>query len=405
VFFVVKKRAKHACPQISCKASVKSGNATSNFVGFVAMKLKRMIVGLGERSYPIWIGGGILSRLPEALQEANFPNKVAIVTNPVVQSLYGEAVAESLAAAGYEHHFIVLPDGEEHKTWATLQTIFDGLIARGFDRHCGLIAVGGGVTGDMGGFAAATFLRGIPYVQVPTTLLAQVDSSIGGKTAINHTQGKNLIGAFYQPRHVHIDVETLNSLDSREFAAGMAEVIKYGIIRDKDFFDWLLKHRKALQERQTEALISAVKKACQIKANIVEIDEKEDALRAILNLGHTFGHAIENLSGYSTFRHGEAVAVGMMVAAHISHHLELCSTDDVAAIRNLLQAFDLPVTPPQYPLDAYLDAMKRDKKVQKGTLRLVLNKGIGDCLVQEITDPAILFAEALKGIQHQDQVD
>lgn len=362
------------------------------------MKLQKLNVGLGERSYPVWIGGGILSRLPEALHEANFPNKVAIVTNPVVQSLYGEAVAMSLGAAGYEHHFIVLPDGEAHKTWTTLQTIFDGLIAHGFDRHCGLIALGGGVTGDMGGFAAATFLRGIPYVQVPTTLLAQVDSSIGGKTAINHPQGKNLIGAFYQPRLVLIDVETLKSLDSREFAAGMAEVIKYGIIRDKDFFDWLLTHRVALQQRDTQSLITAVKKACQIKANIVEIDEKEGGLRAILNLGHTFGHAIENLSGYSTFRHGEAVAVGMMVIARISQRLELCSSEDVDAIRYILQAFELPVSPPIYSLDAYLDAMKRDKKVLKGTLRLVLNKGIGDCLVREIADPAVWFAEAVNEI-------
>lgn len=362
------------------------------------MKLKRMLVGLGERSYPIWIGGGILSRLPEALHEAKFPRKVAIVTNPVVQSLYGSLVSGSLTEAGYENHFIVLPDGEEHKNWATLQTIFDGLIAQGFDRHCGLIALGGGVTGDMAGFAAATFLRGIPYVQVPTTLLAQVDSSIGGKTAINHPQGKNLIGSFYQPSHVHIDVETLKTLDAREFSTGMAEVIKYGIIRDREFFQWLLKHRQTLQRRDTEALISAVKKSCQIKANIVEVDEKEGGLRAILNLGHTFGHAVENLSGYNTFRHGEAVAIGMMVIASISHRLELCSADDVAAIRNLLQAFDLPVTPPLYPLDAYLDAMMRDKKVQKGTLRLVLNKGIGDCLVQEIADPAVLFAEALNDI-------
>lgn len=357
-----------------------------------------MMVGLGERSYPIWIGGGILSRLPEALHEAKFPRKVAIVTNPVVQSLYGASVAGALTEAGYEIHFVVLPDGEEHKTWSTLQTIFDALIAQGFDRHCGLIALGGGVTGDMAGFAAATFLRGIPYVQVPTTLLAQVDSSIGGKTAINHPQGKNLIGSFYQPCHVHIDVETLKTLDAREFSTGMAEVIKYGIIRDREFFDWLLTNRQNLQKRDAETLIYAVRKSCQIKANIVEIDEKEGGLRAILNLGHTFGHAVENLSGYNTFRHGEAVAVGMMVIAAISRRLELCSADDVAAIRNLLQAFDLPVTPPIYPLDAYLDAMMRDKKVQKGTLRLVLNKGIGDCLVREIADPAVLFAEVLNDI-------
>lgn len=355
-----------------------------------------MVVGLGERSYPIWIGGGIFSRLPEALQEVNFPKKIAVVSNPLVQSLYGQALADALQSSGYDHHFISIPDGEEHKNWTTLQTIYDGLIAKGFDRHCGLIALGGGVTGDMGGFAAATFLRGIPYIQVPTTLLAQVDSSVGGKTAINHPQGKNLIGAFYQPRHVHIDVDTLQSLDAREFATGMAEVIKYGIIKDKAFFDWLYTHREALQRRDTEALISAVKRACQIKANIVEVDEKEQALRAILNFGHTFGHAIENLSGYQTYRHGEAVAIGMMVAAHVSRRMDLCTADEVGAIERLLQVFDLPVTPPDYSLEAYLEAMQRDKKVQQGKLRLVLNKGIGDCLVQEIDAPAMLFAEALK---------
>jgi 3-dehydroquinate synthase len=363
------------------------------------MKLKRMIVGLGERSYPIWIGGGILPRLSQALQEVNFPKKVAVVFNPLVQSLYGGTVAESLQSAGYEYHQIIIPDGEEHKNWTTLQKIHDGLIAYGFDRQSGLIALGGGVTGDICGFAAATFLRGIPYVQVPTTLLAQVDSSVGGKTAINHPKGKNLIGAFYQPRHVHIDVDTLQSLDAREFAAGMAEVVKYGIIRDKSFFEWLSQNREALQKRDTEALIRAVKRACQIKANIVEVDERENAQRAILNLGHTFGHAVENLSGYRTYRHGEAVAVGMVVIAHISQRLDLCSAADVVAIRQLLHAFDLPVMPPDYPIDAYLDAMMRDKKVLKGKLRLVLNRGIGDCLVREIDEPATLFAEALNNIQ------
>jgi len=360
------------------------------------MKLKRMLVGLGERSYPIWIGRDILSRLPEALKEIGFPTKVAILTNPKVQSLYGESLFDSLTKDGYACHFIIVPDGEEYKNGATLQSIYDELIGLGFDRHCGLIALGGGVTGDMGGFAAATFLRGIPYVQVPTTLLAQVDSSVGGKTGINHPLGKNLIGAFYQPCHVHIDVRTLQSLDAREFAAGMAEVVKYGIIRDRSFFDWLYEHREALQKRDAEALISAVKRACQIKANIVEVDEKENALRAILNLGHTFGHAIESLTGYRMYRHGEAVAIGMVTIAHISHALNLCSSDDVDAIRKLLVAFDLPVTPPDFSLETYLDAMKRDKKVQKGKLRLVLNKGIGDCLIRELDDPTPLFAAALK---------
>jgi 3-dehydroquinate synthase len=363
------------------------------------------MVGLGTRSYPIWIGAGILPRLGQALKECRFPRKIAVVTNPRVQDLYGEQVEQTLTEGGFEHHLILLPDGEEHKNWATLQRIYDTLIAAGFDRQSGLIALGGGVIGDTAGFAAATYMRGIPYVQVPTTLLAQVDSSVGGKTAINLPQGKNLIGAFYQPRHVHIDVSTLGSLEGRDFAAGMAEVIKYGVIRDRSFFDWLAAHRDALQKQDAEALIAAVKRACQIKANIVEIDEKESALRAILNLGHTFGHAIENLAGYRNVRHGEAVAIGMVVTALIARRLDLCTADHVTAVRNLLLAFNLPVTPPDFALDAYLEAMMRDKKVHAGTLRLVLNRGIGDCLVREVDDPAPLFAKALQEVQLLEQGD
>lgn len=368
-------------------------------MGCESLKLERLKLGLGERSYSIWIGGGILSDLSQALEEVKFPRKVAVVANPRVQALYGGALADALCACDREYHYITIADGEHYKNWSTLQTIYDALIALDFDRHCGLIALGGGVTGDISGFAAATFLRGIPYIQVPTTLLAQVDSSVGGKTAINHPRGKNLIGAFYQPRHVHIDVHTLQSLDAREFAAGMAEVIKYGVIRDRSFFDWLHNHRKDLRKRKDQALVEAVKRACQIKANIVEIDEKESDLRAILNFGHTFGHAVESLSEYRVYRHGEAVAIGMVVAARISCQLGLCSGDDIDAIRDLLRAFDLPVDPPDYPLDAWLDAMKHDKKVQSGVLRLVLNKGVGDCLVREIADPAPLFADALKELK------
>jgi 3-dehydroquinate synthase len=264
----------------------------------MANMLERLRVGLGDRAYPIWVGHGIMERLGEALREVEFPARVAVVSNPTVNDLFGETVRSVLRQAGFSVSVILVPDGEEHKSLQTLQQIYDGLIRQGFDRTSGLVALGGGVVGDMAGFAAATFLRGIPFVQVPTTLLAQVDSSVGGKTAVNHPLGKNLIGAFYQPRHVHIDVATLDTLPAREFSAGMAEVVKYGVIRDATFFRSLFASRDQLLRHEPGPMISTVKKSCQIKANVVEIDEKEGSLRAILNFGHTFGHAVETLYAY-----------------------------------------------------------------------------------------------------------
>lgn len=358
--------------------------------------IEKITVGLGDRTYPVWIGAGIMDCLGEALQAIGFPQKVAVVTNPMVQELYGERVLLSLGAGGFVVQTVLIPDGEEFKNASTLNSIYDALIEGGFDRSCGLLALGGGVVGDIAGYAAATYLRGIPYVQVPTTLLAQVDSSVGGKTAINHPLGKNLIGAFYQPCHVHIDVSTLETLPEREFAAGMAEVIKYGIIRDAGFFAWLGEHRDRLRRRDQAALVQAVKRSCQIKADIVEQDEKESSLRAILNYGHTFGHAVETLAGYGEIRHGEAVAIGMGVAALVSKELGLCTAEQVAAIDALLGAFALPVVPPPFPLEDYLRAMGRDKKVKAGVLRFVLNRGIGDYLVSEIRDPDRLLAKVLQ---------
>jgi 3-dehydroquinate synthase len=358
--------------------------------------LERLTVGLGERSYPIWVGDGILERLGEALHAVDFPRQVAVITNPTVHGLHGERVLNALARDGYAASVVMIPDGEEYKSLRTLEQIYDALIGGGFDRYCGLIALGGGVVGDITGFAAATFLRGVPYVQVPTTLLSQVDSSVGGKTAINHPLGKNLIGAFYQPRHVHIDVSTLETLPKREFSAGMAEVIKYGIIRDADFFAWLAAHADRLRQRERAALVQAVKRSCQIKADIVELDEKESSLRAILNYGHTFGHAVETLAGYGEIRHGEAIAIGMSVAARIANELGLCTLGQVAAIDALLKAFALSVTPPPFSLADYLQAMGRDKKVKAGVLRFVLNRGIGDCQVSEIRDPERFFAKVLQ---------
>lgn len=362
----------------------------------MASMLERLVVGLDDRAYPIWIGHGILDRLGEALQAVTFPKKVAIVTNSAIADHYGDLVQQALVETGFAVTTIILPDGEEHKNFITLQKIFDQLIEQGFDRSSGLLALGGGVIGDMVGFAAAIFLRGIAFAQVPTTLLSQVDSSVGGKTAVNHPLGKNLIGAFYQPRHVHIDVATLATLPSREFAAGMAEVVKYGIICDKDFFNVLSEQREALCQQDPEALIRVVKKSCQIKANVVEIDEKESSFRAILNFGHTFGHAVEALAGYGAYRHGEAVAIGMVVAAEISSRLDLCSPQDVTAIKELLISFGLPVDPPAYSVADYIQAMQRDKKVSEGVLRLVLNRGIGDCLIQEVPGLDALLTDTLK---------
>lgn len=357
---------------------------------------EQLTVGLEGRSYPIWIGNGILSRLAEALHTVSFPRRVVVVTNPTVGAIYASVVLDILTAGGFVTSEVSIPDGESFKNLQTLETIYDALIAEGIDRYSGLIALGGGVVGDITGFAAATYLRGIPFAQVPTTLLAQVDSSVGGKTGVNHPLGKNLIGAFYQPRLVHIDVNTLRTLPEREFSAGMAEVVKYGITRDRDFFDWLGENGSRLRSLDGAALVAAVKRSCQIKADVVELDEKENSLRAVLNFGHTFGHAVETLAGYGEVRHGEAVAIGMVVAASVAQRLGLCSVADVEAIRTLLLSYDLPVVPPAFPLADYLLAMGRDKKVKEGMLRLVLNRGIGDSLIREVPDPSGLFAAILE---------
>ncbi len=348
--------------------------------------MNQIVVGLGERSYPIWIGKRILASIGSALNEVSFPNKVAIVTNPTVGALYCDQLVRDLVATGRKVNVIQVPDGEEYKSIETLENIYDVLIERGFDRYCGLIALGGGVIGDLAGFAAATFLRGVPFVQIPTTLLSQVDSSVGGKTGVNRPQGKNLIGAFYQPKHVHIDVIALDTLPKREYVSGIAEIVKYGIISDGEFFAWLENHRENLADRSAEALSYAVMKSCQIKANVVENDEKEQGLRALLNLGHTFGHAVETLAGYGVVKHGEAVAIGMVMAARTSQKLDFCSIEDIERIVGLLTFFDLPVTPPDFSVADYLSVMQRDKKVKDGEVRIVLNHGIGNAGLHNIKE-------------------
>lgn len=357
--------------------------------------MNQIVVGLGERSYPIWIGERILANVGLALDEVDFPLKVAVVTNPTVGDLYCEQLVDTLVASGRQVSVIRVPDGEEYKNLETLENIYDVLIERHFDRYCGIIALGGGVIGDMTGFAAATYLRGLPFVQIPTTLLSQVDSSVGGKTGVNHPQGKNLIGAFYQPEHVHIDVMALDTLPKREYSSGLAEVVKYGIMRDLEFFVWLEEHREALANRSADALTYAIMKSCQIKADVVEKDEKEQGLRALLNFGHTFGHAVETLAGYGVVKHGEAVAIGMVMAARASAKLNLCSNHDIERIVKLLAYFDLPVTPPDFSVSDYLSVMQRDKKVKDGVVRVVLNHGIGSAELHQVKDLDKMLGELL----------
>jgi 3-dehydroquinate synthase len=306
---------------------------------------------------------------------------VAIVTNTTVAPLYLATLTDSLQAAGVTVMAIVLPDGEAYKNSDTLNTIYDALLQHRCERSTTLIALGGGVIGDLTGYAAATYLRGVPFIQIPTTLLSQVDSSVGGKTGINHPLGKNMIGAFYQPQVVLADIDTLQTLPPREYSAGVAEVIKYGLIRDAQFFDWLERHMAKLMQLDEAVLSEAIYRSCQNKADVVAKDEHEQGERALLNLGHTFGHAIENAMGYGVWLHGEAVAAGTMMAADLSQRMDWLSADDVARIKNSLLAANLPLMPPKLGAAKYLDLMGLDKKVENGKIRLVLQQGIGRAVI------------------------
>jgi len=356
---------------------------------------EKIKIKLIDKDYTIEVGTATLVTIGKILSKLKFPTKIAIISNPTVSSLYGQIIAKSLISSGFVVSSFNLRDGEEFKNNNSLLSIYDFLMENDFDRGCGLIALGGGVVGDIAGFAAATYLRGIPYVQIPTTILSQVDSSVGGKTAINLPQGKNLVGAFYQPSYVLIDTAALNTLDSREVSAGLAEVVKYGMIRDRSFFCWLEKNCTKVRALDTSALLHLIKVSCQIKADIVAADEREGSIRAILNYGHTFGHAIENLAGYGAWKHGEAVAVGMVIASRVSLSSGLCSQQDVDRLIDLLKKFDLPVDPPDFSLQCYVEAMSRDKKVKSGKLTLVLNRGIGDAILQPIDDIEDVFSKFL----------
>jgi 3-dehydroquinate synthase len=338
--------------------------------------MRTLNVALGERAYPIEIGSGLLGRADLIVPYLKVP-QVALVSNETVAPLYLDALARPLRERGVRVTEIILPDGERHKTWQTLSRIYDALLENRCERAATVIALGGGVIGDLAGFAAATYQRGVPFIQVPTTLLAQVDSSVGGKTGINHPLGKNMIGAFYQPRLVLADTDTLKTLPERELRAGLAEVIKYGLIRDLPFLEWLEANLAKLLARDREALTYAVERSCINKAEIVAADETESGVRALLNLGHTFGHAIEAGMGYGEWLHGEGVAAGTVMAADLSRRLGWLSEADVQRIIRLLRSAGLPVAGPALGADRYLELMSLDKKVAGGKLRLVLLEALG----------------------------
>ncbi|GIZ12795.1 3-dehydroquinate synthase [Pseudomonas sp. NCCP-436] len=341
--------------------------------------MQTLHVELGERSYPIYIGSGLLAR-PALLAAHIAGRQVAVVTNETVAPLYLQTLLQSLA--GFNVTSVVLPDGEAHKNWETLQLIFDGLLSARHDRRTTVIALGGGVIGDMAGFAAACYQRGVDFIQVPTTLLSQVDSSVGGKTGINHPLGKNMVGAFYQPKAVLIDTASLETLPARELSAGLAEVIKYGLICDEPFLGWLEANMSALRNLDQGALTYAIERSCAAKARVVGADERESGVRATLNLGHTFGHAIETEQGYGVWLHGEAVAAGTVMALEMSYRLGWLSAAERDRGIHLLQAAGLPVVPPQdMGPEQFLEHMAVDKKVLDGQMRLVLLRHLGEAVV------------------------
>lgn len=341
---------------------------------------QQLDVELGRRSYPIFIGHDLLSD-PDCYRPYVSGRRVMIVSNETVAPLYLDAVRAGLA--GFELAEVILPDGEQYKDLATLNRVFDALLERRFGRDTTLVALGGGVVGDIAGFAAACYQRGVPFIQVPTTLLAQVDSSVGGKTGVNHPAGKNMIGAFHQPRAVIADTGTLCTLPARELSAGLAEVVKYGMIADRAFFDWLEDQVSELRALESAAMATAIARSCENKARVVAADELEAGQRALLNLGHTFGHAIEAGAGYGQWLHGEAVGVGLLMAARLSQRLGWLDETSVMRVRDLIAGCGLPLCPPDAMDDPerWLDLMAVDKKVQEGQLRLVLLRGLGEAVL------------------------
>lgn len=363
-----------------------------------------LTVALDERSYPIHIGCGLLGNAELWRPHLNPKMGAVVITNTTVAPLYLDKVMATLASLGCPAFSVILPDGEEYKSWETLNTVFDALLENRCERGTTLIALGGGVIGDLVGFAAACYQRGAPFIQVPTTLLSQVDSSVGGKTAINHPLGKNMIGAFYQPKLVLADLDTLDTLSSREMAAGLSEVIKYGLIRDEAFFQWLEQNAEGLMQRDKTLLAQAVHHSCAHKAEVVARDEREAGERALLNLGHTFGHAVETGMGYGSWLHGEAVAAGTVMAALLSKQLGWLDDAAIERIKLLFQRVGLPVagpwlaSSPEASAGRYLELMRHDKKVSAGVMRLVLLKAIGLAVVSAEADDAAILGAIVSGL-------
>jgi len=358
--------------------------------------LKTLNVNLGDRSYPIFIGQDLLD---DAQLFAQFSTSSAsfIVTNTTVEALYADRLEASLKANGQQVVRIVLPDGEGFKTWETLQTIFTGLLESNADRKATIFALGGGVVGDMAGFAAASYMRGIKFVQIPTTLLSQVDSSVGGKTGINHPLGKNMIGAFYQPIAVIIDLKSLLTLPPRELAAGLAEVVKHGAIADHLFLDWIESKVAALNSYDLNCLEHVVVKSCEIKSAVVAQDEKESGVRAHLNFGHTFGHAIETGMGYGEWLHGEAVGCGMVIAAELSVQLGYLSAEDKNRLLSIIHALHLPINAPKWDTSQYLSYMSHDKKAESGQIKYIVLEKLGQAKVEKVADGLVVSALRVAG--------
>ena len=351
--------------------------------------MKTLHVELGSRSYPIYIGADLIDQA--ALFEPHLKaSHVFIVSNTTVAPLYAQRLTNTLTQLGKTVRLLELPDGESFKDWQHLQLIFDELLAHGADRQTMIVALGGGVVGDMAGFGAASFMRGIRFIQVPTTLLAQVDSSVGGKTGINHPLGKNMIGAFHQPVAVIADLNTLHTLPARELAAGLAEVIKHGAIADADFLNWIEHNTKALLACDTDAMAHAVLRSCEIKSAVVSADEREGGIRATLNFGHTFGHAIESGLGYGEWLHGEAVGCGMVMAADLSCRLGQLTRADADRLKQIIHSMGLPTVPPKLGAARFMELMQVDKKTESGQIRYVLLNGIGSARIQAVPDATVL---------------
>ena len=353
--------------------------------------METLKVDLGKRSYNITIGYNILKGLGEEVRKFKFSPKAALISNPTVYKLYGDVVLSSLRSSGLDVQVVLIPDGEEYKEFGWAYYILGRLLAFGLDRKSVIFALGGGVIGDITGFVASVYMRGIACIQIPTTLLSQVDSSVGGKTGVNHPLGKNMIGTFYQPRLVWIDVESLKSLPEREFLAGMAEVIKYGVIWDEEFFSFLEKNCQGILSQKQDLLVQMIKRCCEIKAEVVSKDERESGLRAILNYGHTVGHAIETLTGYTRYLHGEAVSMGMVYEAEIAREMELIDTEAVKRLRSLISSYGMAskleesLNPEQM-----IRVMQIDKKALSGRLRIVLPERIGKVQISSDIDNALL---------------